>query len=389
MMQPVNRNPKRVALVGSGCWGSAMAKIIGRNVLEYPDKFHPEVLMYVYEEIVNGKKLTDIINMDHENIKYLPETKLPANVLAVPDVVRACTNADILVFVMPHQFVQETCKKIVVKRSALAVSLIKGFIIVEGVEGFRLVSKVITEHLNVPTAVVSGANLATECACEMFSETTIAVENPGWDSFLLHLFGTSYFRPRIVRNLAAVEACGAVKNVIGVGAGLVDGLGFGDNTKAAVFRLGLKEMIEFIKLFLNTQNIDIEEDFDDFFFESCGIADLISTCQGGRNRLLGEAIIKSLKKRGMVGVDIRMLEKEILRGQSFQGPILAREIYLFLRRRGLIARFPLLVGVHRVCTREVDPRNFLDCLREHPEHLPQQEESPKGTTTSEESETEN
>lgn len=361
---------KKVGLIGSGCWGSAIAKIIGTNVIERPEVFDPEVYMYVYEEVVNGQKLTEIINTQHENIKYLPDIKLPANVVAVPDVQKACNNADILVFVLPHQFVEDTCKKMKmsIKRTAIGVSLIKGFILSDA-EGIQLVSRVIKNTLNIETAVLMGANLATEVASEMFCETTIAVENPSYDIVLKSLFETVYFRCKVVRNVYGVETCGALKNVVSIGAGIVDGLGFGDNTKAAVIRLGLVEMIEFTKLFL--QNMDDSKELEDnsIFFESCGIADLIATCHGGRNRLLGEAVVKSMKKRGMPGVDIRLLEKEILRGQSFQGPLIAKEIYGYLDKKDMLEQFPLLVSIHRICVREIDPRNFVDCLREHPEHM--------------------
>ncbi|XP_012939649.1 glycerol-3-phosphate dehydrogenase [NAD(+)], cytoplasmic [Aplysia californica] len=360
---------KRVSVIGSGNWGSAIAKIVGMNVLENPDMFDPEVYMYVYEEVVNGRKLTDIINTEHENVKYLPDIQIPANVVAVPDVIKASSNADILIFVLPHQFVFDTCVKMksAIKKAALGVSLIKGFILSEG-EGIQLVSRVISQTLDINTAVLMGANLATEVASEMFCETTIAVEKPEYDSILKRLFETSYFRCKIIRNVSAVEACGALKNVVGIGAGIVDGLGFGDNTKAAVIRLGLMEMMKFTKVFLEYLDLRPPED-NSIFFESCGIADLVATCHGGRNRLLGEAVVKSMKKRGMPGVDIRLLEKEILRGQSFQGPLIAKEIYSYLKDKNMVDQFPLLVAVHRICSREVDPRNFIDCLREHPEHL--------------------
>ncbi|CAG5120970.1 unnamed protein product, partial [Candidula unifasciata] len=336
--------------------GSAIAKIVGNNVQEHPDLFQTDVFMYVYEEIIDGQKLTDIINTQHENTKYLPDIKLPTNIIAVPDVVRASKDADILIFVLPHQFVKDTCYKMktFIKPNALGISLIKGFVLTEG-SGIQLVSRLIKEILNIETAVLMGANLATEVASEMFCETTIACEDDSYRSLLNSLFETPYFRCKIIRNVAGVEACGALKNVVGIGAGIVDGLGFGDNTKAAVIRLGLMEMIKFTKVFLGVEDKSV-------FFESCGIADLVATCHGGRNRLLGEAVVKSLK-------DIRLLEKEILRGQSFQGPLIAKEIYAYLKNIEMTDQFPLLVAIHRICTREMDPRNFIDCLRDHPEHM--------------------
>jgi glycerol-3-phosphate dehydrogenase (NAD+) len=72
---------KKIAIIGSGNWGSTIAKIIGNNVLD-SKIFEPKVKMYVYEEMINDRKLTEIINTDHENVKYLPGHKLPNNVVS-------------------------------------------------------------------------------------------------------------------------------------------------------------------------------------------------------------------------------------------------------------------------------------------------------------------
>ncbi|XP_041371831.1 glycerol-3-phosphate dehydrogenase [NAD(+)], cytoplasmic-like isoform X2 [Gigantopelta aegis] len=351
--------PKRICIVGSGNWGSAIAKIIGHNVKQkkFDDKFENEVPMYMYEEMIDGKKLTEIVNTKHENIKYLPGFKIPENVIAIPDVAVACKNADVLVFVLPHQFVRGVCKQIVghVKKGAIAVSMIKGFAITD--TGIELISHQIKDELKLECAVLMGANLATEVASEQFCETTIGCKDAKLGQMLKELFEAEYFRVTVVDDRDTVEVCGALKNVVGIGSGIVDGLGFGDNTKAAVIRLGLMEMIKFAEVFFSGSKSET-------FFESCGIADLVATCHGGRNRMLGEAIVKSDKN-----VSVRVLEKEILKGQSFQGPRVAREVFGMLEKRSLCDRFPLFVAVHKICAREMNPASFIDCLREHPEHL--------------------
>lgn len=96
-------SPLRLAIIGSGNWGSAIARIAGHNVTQYPEQFQQQVKMYVHEEEVQGRKLTEIINQEHENIKYLPGVKLPENVVAVDSAVEAAQGADLLIFVLPHQ----------------------------------------------------------------------------------------------------------------------------------------------------------------------------------------------------------------------------------------------------------------------------------------------
>ncbi|XP_071103225.1 glycerol-3-phosphate dehydrogenase [NAD(+)], cytoplasmic-like [Haliotis cracherodii] len=347
--------PKSVCIVGSGNWGSAIAKIIGYNVQRQPDEFEKKVKMYMYEEIVDGRKLTEIVNTDHENVKYLPGIKLPENVVAIPDVIEACTGADMLVFVLPHQFVKKVCEQMQghIKPGAVAISMIKGFAITGG--GIQLISHIIAQELGTECAVLMGANLAKEVAEEEFCETTIGSKTDSTGQLFKDLVETPYFRVAVVKDADTVEMCGALKNVVAIGAGIVDGIKQGDNTKAAVIRLGLMEMIKFGEEFFPGSRRNT-------FFESCGIADLVATCHGGRNRMLGAAVVESDKT-------IQELEKEILKGQSFQGPLVAREVCSMLEEKGLCDKFPMFVAVNKICQRVMDPKLFISCLRNHPAHL--------------------
>jgi glycerol-3-phosphate dehydrogenase (NAD+) len=87
--------------------------------------------MYVYEEIVEGEKLSEIINTKHENVKYLPGYLLPSNIIAVTDVIETSHDADILIFVLPHQFILNICKQLLgkIKENSFSVSLCKVFIL--------------------------------------------------------------------------------------------------------------------------------------------------------------------------------------------------------------------------------------------------------------------
>ena len=346
---------KRVTVVGSGNWGSAIAKIIGSNVTKF-DQFQDEVKMWVFEEMIEGKKLTEIINTTHVNVKYLPDHKLPENIVAVPDLVEAAKDADILVFVVPHQFLHRTLKTLEgkVKPDAIGLSLIKGFHLKpEG--GIELLSHIIEDILKIKCSVLMGANLAPEVAAEKFCETTIGCRSPGNEQMLKDLIQTGYFRVMVVPDANAVELCGALKNIVACGAGFVDGLGYGNNTKAAVIRLGLMEMIKFAEVFYPGSLLST-------FFESCGVADLTTTCYGGRNRRISEAFVKT-------GKTIEVLEREMLNGQCAQGPETAREVFVMLERENSLEKFPLFVAIHRICTGQLPPTGMIDCIREHPEHL--------------------
>ncbi|XP_071251802.1 glycerol-3-phosphate dehydrogenase 1-like protein [Salvelinus alpinus] len=125
-------SPLKVCIVGSGNWGSAIARIIGSNA-QTLQRFATTVKMWVFEEKVNGRNLTDIINTDHENVKYLPGYKLPDNVVAVPQLQDAAEGADLLVFVVPHQFIRKLCDEMVgcVSSQARGITLIKTIEVLE------------------------------------------------------------------------------------------------------------------------------------------------------------------------------------------------------------------------------------------------------------------
>ncbi|KAJ3048939.1 Glycerol-3-phosphate dehydrogenase [Rhizophlyctis rosea] len=311
---------ERVCLIGSGNWGSAISKIIGRNLSQHSSQFDTDLRMWVFEEEVNGKKLSHIINDQHENVKYLPGIKLPENVKAEPDLLKAVDGATLLVFVIPHQFVKGICEQLKgrIHPNARAISLIKGVDVSNS--GLKLVSSIIQESLQVDVSVLMGANIASEIAEEQFSETTIGCKNRSNGEAFKQIFNTHYFRCAIVEDVAGVELCGALKNIVAIGAGLVDGLRCGENTKAAIIRIGFMELRKFAKMYYGGVK-------DETFFESCGIADVITTCFGGRNRKVAEAHVRT-------GKTFDVLEKEMLNGQKLQGNLAAREVNMILKAKG-------------------------------------------------------
>lgn len=123
----------KVCIIGSGNWGSAISTIVGRNCAALSHCFDPTVNMWVYEEDVptadgSMQKLTHVINTRHENVKYLPGIPLPDNVVAVADIGMACRDANLLIFVLPHQFLPQLLPAIraAAHPNCRGVSLIKG-----------------------------------------------------------------------------------------------------------------------------------------------------------------------------------------------------------------------------------------------------------------------
>ncbi|ORX36836.1 NAD-dependent glycerol-3-phosphate dehydrogenase N-terminus-domain-containing protein [Kockovaella imperatae] len=327
---------ERVAIIGSGNWGSAIARIAGQNAKIHADVFEERVPIWVFEEQVDGKKLTEIINTTHVNAKYLPGIKLPENVVAVPDVIESVKDATALVFVLPHQFLGGVLQSLEgkIEKGVKAISLIKG-VDVEGSD-IHIYADVIEKRLGVSCSALSGANIADEVAIDKFSETTVGYRKKEEGELWQRLFATPNFRVNIVADVAGVSLCGALKNIVAVAAGLVDGLEYGNNSKAAIMRIGLIEMKNFCLEFFDDVKVET------FLEESAGVADLITSCLGGRNRKTAEAFVKTKKP-------FDQLEKEMLNGQKLQGIHTAKDVHNFLHSRNRIEGYPLFETIYQIC----------------------------------------
>jgi glycerol-3-phosphate dehydrogenase (NAD+) len=330
------------------------------------------------------QKLTHVINTIHENVKYLPGVNLPTNLIANPSLVDSVQDSTILIFNLPHQFIQKISSQLEGK----IVPFARGISCVKGVEvsekGVRLLSDMIGGRLGIYCGALSGANIASEIARGKWSETTVAYDPPAMDSQhptpsvspsgshtnlqklaltplkdtlnpfskkrrmqalpseyppLSHenikkLFHRPYFHVRLVSDVAGVSLGGALKNIVALAAGFVDGLGWGDNAKAAVMRVGILEEVKFGRMFFPES---CEE--STFTVESCGIADVITSCMGGRN-------FKCAKMATERGISIAEVEKTELNGQVLQGTATANEVNEFLKSVGKEADFPLFTAVY-------------------------------------------
>jgi len=337
---------KNVTVVGSGNWGMAIAKIIAGNTLRHSD-FNDTLTVWMFDEEVQHKgtkrKLSELFNETKENVKYLPGITLPNHVRAEPDLKKAVKDADVLVWVLPHQFVPRTIQNMgPAKEGSVSVSLIKGGLELEGGK-LGLCSDLLRKLLGHEVGVLMGANVANEVAAGEFCEATLGLESTTHQEMLCKVFDSQTFRVSAVDDIAGVELCGALKNVVALGAGFCDGLDYGGNTKAALIRIGLNEMKMFIRYFY--PNVK-----DATFLESCGVADLITTCFGGRNRKCAEAFVRA---RGMKSWDV--IEKELLNGQSLQGTLTAAEIWPVMQKHNLVDKLPLFSTVYKIAFMDLAP----------------------------------
>lgn len=343
--------PFKVSIIGSGNWGTAVAKLVAENCAEKPEIFQKDVQMWVFQEDIDGRKLTDIINTDHENVKYLPGIQLPTNLIANPDIVETVKDADLLIFNIPHQFLPRVNKQLKghVKPTARAISCLKGLEVDS--QGCKLLSTSITDDLGIYCGVLSGANIATEVAKGNWSETSIGYtvppdfQGPGKDIdeyVLKQLFHRPYFHVRVIQDVVGASIAGALKNVVACAVGFVIGAGWGDNAKAAIMRIGIKEIIHFSSYWekfgikgLSPPNPTT------FTEESAGVADLITTCSGGRNVKVAKYMVENK-------VDAWEAEKEVLKGQSSQGIITAKEVHELLTNFKLTDEFPLFEATYKI-----------------------------------------
>lgn len=375
-----------------GCRGCTISKVVAENVAEHPELFEEDVHMWVHEEQVSipkssshyeagsplcsqPQKLSILINSLHENIKYLPGIRLPNNLIANPSIIDAVKSSSILIFNLPHQFIESVCNQL----SGHIVPFARGISCVKGIEvsenGVRLLPDMISERLGIYCGALSGANIASEIALGKWCETTVAYNPPAIDSrhptprasprqspttsatelamskrlpmkalpsdypplnheTMRKLFHRPYFHVNMVSDVAGVSLGGALKNVVALAAGFVDGLGWGDNAKAAVMRVGILEEVKFGKHFFGEQ-----VNASTFTTESCGVADIITSCMGGRNFRCAKLAVER-------GVPITEVEKTELNGQVLQGTATALEINAFLKSKGQEDEFPLFTAVY-------------------------------------------
>lgn len=193
---------------------------------------------------------------------------------------RFSQGATLIVFCVPHQFlppvIKELSKPGVLTKGARAISAIKGIEVDLKAHDIHTYPSIIERKLGLPCSALGGANIALEVANEEFCETTIGCPSPEDCALWEAVFSTKMFRVHGITDVAGVSLSGALKNVVALAAGFVDGLDMGGNTKSAVIRAGLLEMQAFTLEFFPSSSPET------FSHHSAGVADLITVRHAGR-----------------------------------------------------------------------------------------------------------
>jgi len=233
-----------------------------------------------------------------------------------------------------------------------------------------LISQMIESYMknDFSCGVLTGANVANEVAARQVCESTLACTfaNEDLNERTRQIFHTpECFRVERISDVAGAQVYGALKNVVALGAGFIDAVNLGGNTKAALLRIGLHEMSTFANIFFS------DSVQPGTILQSCGVADLITTCFGGRNRKCAKAFgIEKHDSAPTMKWDEEgclklwnKLEKEMLNGQKLQGTLACREVFECLKARNLLDSFPLFKTIHDVSFADLPVYRVVDGIR--------------------------
>jgi glycerol-3-phosphate dehydrogenase (NAD(P)+) len=274
----------KVAFIGAGSWGTATASLVAKK----PDH---EVILWA-----RRSELAETINLYHENPEYLPDLRLPDELRATNDMEEALSNAEVVVMGVPSHGFRKVLRDVaeIAGTKPCYVSLTKGI----EVENRKRMSEVMSEEIHgIPDSCVSvltGPNLAKEVVRGFPAASTVACRDEATARMLQDIFHAPTFRTYTNRDVIGCELGGAFKNVIAIAAGIADGLGFGDNTKATVMTRGLAEMARFSVVF-GGQPLTM--------LGLAGVGDLIATCASpqSRNHSVGIELGKGRKIDEIIG----------------------------------------------------------------------------------------
>ena len=252
---------KRVSLLGAGSWGTALAINLAKNG-------HDVTLWSALESEIT------LLETHREHIERLPGVKLLNNIKICSDLAKACENMDLIVFSVASPYVRSTAKMCAefIEDGQLIVNVAKG---IEESTLMTLSDILKQEIPQAEIAVLSGPSHAEEVSKGIPTTVVVGASKRSTAEYIQEIFSNNVFRVYSSPDITGIELGGALKNVIALAAGIVDGLGFGDNTKAALMTRGIAEMTR-LGLAMGCESETISG--------LSGIGDLIVTCTSNHSR---------------------------------------------------------------------------------------------------------
>ena len=322
----------RAAVLGAGAWGTALANLLAKKGVG--------TTLWSYEhDVAEG------IEREHRNARYLEGVDLAPSLRATAEMGEALRGADVVVSVSPSHVVRGVMAQAAreMEKGALVVSASKGIENDSLKTMDEVLADVLPRELHAGCAYLSGPSFALEVGLEHPTAVTIASADEEQARRAQEIFQTPYFRVYTTHDVRGVELGGSLKNVIAIAAGVVDGLGFGNNTRAALITRGLAEITR----------LGIAAGADPRTFAGlAGMGDLILTCTG------------ALSRNRSVGVELgrgRPLE-EILGGMVAvaEGVRTAKSAHDLAAKLGI--EMPIVDAMHAVLFEGMDAKDAVGAL---------------------------
>ncbi|HSQ77541.1 MAG TPA: NAD(P)H-dependent glycerol-3-phosphate dehydrogenase [Nitrospirota bacterium] len=310
---------ERIGVIGAGAWGSALSMLLA-------DKRH-DVTLWMYE-----KDLAEETTRTRENRAYLPGFTLPASITVTSSMETAAAGKDVILSVVPSHTARAVSKQFApfLSDDAVIVSASKGIEIDTLMPLSEVFRDILPKQYHNRLCFLSGPSFAKEVAQKMPTAVSLASYDPALGRKVQETFSNDYFRIYTNPDVIGVELAGSLKNVVAIAAGVLEGMGYGYNTAAALLTRGLAEMARLgVAMGANLQT----------FSGLAGMGDLVLTCTGGlsRNRTLGvrlgkgeqlDDIMKGVKTVAE-GVRTAKAARDLARKYNVDMPVVD-EVYLIL-----------------------------------------------------------
>lgn len=327
---------KEVAIIGAGGWGTALALVAARAG-------HRVRLWAHSAEVVS------MLRTGRENKIYLPGFALPDSVAPTGDIAEALTGAEIVLTVTPSHVCREVYAQMLVhaRPQMTFVNASKGIEVESGMRMEEVVRDVLKDRFEPRYVVLSGPSFALEVAKDEPCAIVAASRAPEWAEFAQETLSTGHFRVYTNSDVVGVEIGGAIKNVMAIATGAVNGLGLGYNSAAALVTRGLAEVTR-LAVSLGGR--------PETMAGLAGMGDLVLTCFGAlsRNRRVGFELGRGRKLDEIIG-ETREVAEGVKTARS------AREL---AARRGV--EMPITEGVYQMLYEGKSPRQLMVELMERP-----------------------